>query len=210
MRVTVAIEGDLREIMRDEVLRGEIAVTAAVHGATRRVRRNMQAQVRAAGLGGRLANSIRERLFPAGEPSLKAAGLAFSKAPKILDAFERGALIRSESGFWLAIPFPGVTMKGRRGGRITPAEYEQRTGRRLRLVYRKGRTALLVDDGTVLQGARTMGRDGFTKAARGFRNRTVPVFTLVPQVKLKKRLDFGPLAEREVAGLPGLIVANWR
>ncbi len=34
---------------------------------------------------------------------------------------------------------------------------------------------------------------------------TVPIFLLVPQVKLPKRLDLNRDAER----VPGLIVANW-
>ena len=38
---------------------------------------------------------------------------------------------------------------------------------------------------------------------------TVPIFLLVPQVKLRKRLDLARDAERAVDGVPGLIVANW-
>lgn len=38
---------------------------------------------------------------------------------------------------------------------------------------------------------------------------TAPIFLLVPQVKLPKRLDLARDAERAVDGVPGLIVANW-
>jgi hypothetical protein len=38
---------------------------------------------------------------------------------------------------------------------------------------------------------------------------TVPIFLLVPQVKLRKRLDLARDAERAVDGVPGLIVAKW-
>jgi len=38
---------------------------------------------------------------------------------------------------------------------------------------------------------------------------TVPIFLLVPQVKLRKRLDLARDGERAVDGVPGLIVANW-
>jgi hypothetical protein len=38
---------------------------------------------------------------------------------------------------------------------------------------------------------------------------TVPIFLLVPQVKLLKRLDLARDAERAVDGVPGLIVAGW-
>ena len=37
----------------------------------------------------------------------------------------------------------------------------------------------------------------------------MPIFLLVPQVKLPKRLDLARNAERAVDGVPGLIVANW-
>ena len=47
-----------------------------------------------------------------------------------------------------------------------------------------------------------------SKTGRGLA--TVPIFLLVPQVKLPKRLSLdGPAREAE-ARLPGLIVANWR
>jgi hypothetical protein len=37
----------------------------------------------------------------------------------------------------------------------------------------------------------------------------VPIFLLVPQVKLAKRLDLARDADRAQAAVPGLIVANW-
>jgi len=37
----------------------------------------------------------------------------------------------------------------------------------------------------------------------------VPIFPLVAQVKLRKRLDLARDAERAVDGVPGLIVAKW-
>ena len=38
---------------------------------------------------------------------------------------------------------------------------------------------------------------------------TAPIFLLVPQVKLPKRLDLARDADRAHDSLPGLIVANW-
>ncbi len=38
---------------------------------------------------------------------------------------------------------------------------------------------------------------------------TVPIFLLVPQVKLPKRLNLDRDAERALDSVPGLIVANW-
>jgi hypothetical protein len=38
---------------------------------------------------------------------------------------------------------------------------------------------------------------------------TAPIFLLVPQVKLPKRLDLARDAERAHDAVPGLIVASW-
>ncbi|HMQ95484.1 DUF6441 family protein, partial [Amaricoccus sp.] len=38
---------------------------------------------------------------------------------------------------------------------------------------------------------------------------TAPIFLLVPQVKLPKRLDLARDAGRALDSVPGLIVANW-
>jgi len=47
-----------------------------------------------------------------------------------------------------------------------------------------------------------------SKTGRGVA--TVPIFLLVPQVKLRKRLDLAQDAERAVEGVPESIVAGWR
>jgi len=46
-----------------------------------------------------------------------------------------------------------------------------------------------------------------SKTGRGLT--TVPIFLLVPQVKLPKRLDLDRDTERVHESMPGLIVANW-
>jgi hypothetical protein len=46
-----------------------------------------------------------------------------------------------------------------------------------------------------------------SKTGRG--KATVPIFLLVPQVKLAKRLDLARDAQRAQAVVPGLIVAKW-
>jgi len=206
MRISVTIEGDLNAMMAAEVSAGQRAVTGTMRAAGIRLKEDWRGQIGAAGLGRRLANAVRSQTYPQARPSLNAASLIWSKAPVITAAHEAGALIRSASGFWLAIPLPAAG-KGRSGARATPAEWERRTGRRLRFVYRRGRTALLVDDGTVRAGhAPAFGE----RAKRGFRNRTVPVFALVPQVKLPKRLNLMAAADQVGASLPAAIVANWR
>ncbi len=209
MRISIDVQGDLAKMLREEGRKGAVATSRAMAQVGAAVKANWRSQIAAAGLGTRLGNTIRSQVFPKSGASLDAAALVYSRASKIVGAFDRGAVIRAKDGFWLAIPLPAAG-KSNRGGRITPGQWERRTGRALRFVYRRGKTALLVDDGRVQQGARVMGRDGFSRAARGFRNRTVPVFALVPQVKLRKRLGLVPAAERIGAGLGARIVANWK
>lgn len=212
MRVALDVDADFVAHMAEEELAGRLGVTAAVASSGRSLKAGWRSQITGTGLGARLARTIRERTYPEGRPSLRAASVVWTKAPEIVDSHDRGATIRAADGLWLSIPLPAAG-KSLRGGRITPGEWERRTGRRLRFVYRRGRPSLLVDDGKVLPGARTMGRDGFSRAARGSRIRAkepVPVFLLVPQVRLKKRLDLDALARAAEARLPGLIVAEWR
>ena len=60
-------------------------------------------------------------------------------------------------------------------------------------------------------GARISAR-GLAAASRSKTGRgqvTAPIFLLVPQVKLPKRLDLARDAERAHESVPGLIVANW-
>ena len=142
--------------------------------------------------------------FPKSGDSLNAAALVWSKAPVIIGAHDTGPLIRSKNGFWLAIPTPAAG-KSTRGGRITPGEWERRTGLRLRFIYRRRGPSLLVAEGRL----NTKGRAVASRSKTGRGLVTAPIFLLVPQVKLPKRLDLARDAERAVDGVPGLIVANW-
>ena len=206
--IQVTVHGDLEEELVAEVKSAERAVTAAIRLAGAGVKAGWRAQIAGAGLGERLGRTIRDQYYPKGEPSLGAAALVYSKAPHIVGAFDEGVTIRSRNGFWLAIPTDAAG-KSVTGGRITPGEWERRNGRRLKFVYRRGRPGLLVATGDVLPRARVMKRDGTSRAARGFRNRSVVVFVLVPQVRLRKRLDLDSVAREWNDRLAGLVVENW-
>jgi hypothetical protein len=122
----------------------------------------------------------------------------------IVGAHDTGPLIRSKDGFWLAIPTPAAG-KSLRGGRITPGEWERRRGLRLRFVYRRTGPSLLVAEGRL----NTKGQAVVSRSKTGRRKVTAPIFLLVPQVKMPKRLDLARDAERAHEAVPGLIVANW-
>ena len=204
MKLSAAIIGDLGRIMAEEIKAGETAATAAVRHAGDGLKTAWRAQITGAGLGRRLANSIRSQTYPRSGASLNAAAIVWSKAPVIVGAHDAGPLIRSRNGFWLTIPTEAAG-RSLRGGRISPGEWERRTGLRLRFVYRRTGPSLLVAEARL----NTSGRAVRSRSRTGRGAATVPIFLLVPQVKLAKRLDLARDALRAYEALPGLIVRNW-
>ena len=204
MRLKLEISPDLAALMQAEIAAGEKAVTTAMREAGASLKSAWRGQITGAGLGTRLANSIRLATYPKGSASLNAAALVWSNAPEIVGAHDTGPLIRSRQGFWLAIPTLAAG-KSTRGGRITPGEWERRTGLRLRFVYRRRGPSLLVAEGRLNSKGRAVASR--SKSGRGLT--TVPIFLLVPQVKLRKRLELARDAERAIDGVPGRIVAGW-
>jgi len=204
MRIDVKIAPDIVALMRTEVAAGQKAVSLTMAQAGASLKSAWRGQITGAGLGQRLANTIRSQTYPKGRNSLDAAALVWSNAPVIIGTHATGPLIRSKDGIWLAIPTPAAG-KSTKGGRITPGEWERRTGLRLRFVYRRRGPSLLVAEGRL----NSKGRAVASKSKTGRGVATVPIFLLVPQVKLRKRLDLAREVARSVDGVPGLIVAGW-
>ena len=205
MKLDVSFTPDLLALMRAEVAAGQKAVSTTMTQAGTSLKSAWRLQIVSAGLGQRLANTIRSQTYPKGRNSLDAAALVWSNAPVIIGAHDTGPLIRSGSGFWLAIPLPAAG-KALGGKRITPGMWEQKTGLRLRFVYRSRGPSLLVADAVTLN---TRGKAAVSKSKTGKGKVTAPIFLLVRQVKLPKRLDLARDAERALAGIPGSIVRNW-
>ena len=204
MKLKLDVTPDLAALMAAEIKAGERAVTTAMRDAGGQLKADWRRQITGAGLGQRLAKTIRAETWPKGTTSIGAAALVWSNAPVIVGAHDTGPLIRSKEGFWLTIPTEAAG-RGLRGGRITPGEWERRRGLRLRFVYRRTGPSLLVAEGRLNKGGRAVASR--SKTGRG--RTTVPIFLLVPQVKLPKRLDLDRDAERAHDSVPGLIVANW-
>jgi hypothetical protein len=204
MHLSLNIDPDIVALMREEIAAGERAVSTAIREAGTRLKSAWRGQITGAGLGTRLARSVRFEQYPKGKPSLNAAALVWSKAPVILGAHNTGPMIRSKNGFWLAIPTPAAG-KSARGGRISPGEWERRTGLRLRFIYRHQGPSLLVAEGRL----NTKGRAVASRSKTGRGLLTAPIFLLVPQVRLEKRLNLAAAAEAELGRVPGAIVASW-
>jgi hypothetical protein len=205
MKLKLEINPDLVALMRAEVAAGERAVSAAMREAGTSLKSAWRGQITSAGLGTRLGNSIRLATYPKASDSLNAAALVWSNAPVIIGAHDAGPLIRSRDGFWLAIPTPAAG-KSNKGGRITPGEWERRTGLRLRFIYRRRGPSLLVAEGRL----NSKGRAVASKSKTGRGVATVPIFLLVPQVRLRKRLDLARDAEDVAGAVPRMIASRWR
>ncbi len=212
MRLEAAIKGDLRKFMEGQKLAAEAAVTAGVAKITTSIKDDLRSQVVNTGLGNKLAKSWQAKFYPKGQKSISAAGWVFSKAPKIVRAFNEGALIKSKDGFFLAIPTEAAPKRGIGGRRISPSTFPEHTLGKLRFVYRSGKISLLVVDNL---RARTGKRGGFRKASdsamksgRGLA--TVVMFLLIPQAKLTKRLDYQAVVNRWQPLLGQAILDNWQ
>ena len=204
MKLVASFTPDIVALMAAEEAAGERAVTLAMNEVGVDLKLAWRDQIDAAMKGTRLSNSIRMNFYPRTGESWDAAALVYSNAPEIIGAHDTGPLIRSASGFWLAIPLPAAG-KAARGKRITPGEWERRTGLRLRFVYRRTRPSLLVTEARLSSNGRALASR--SKTGRGVA--TVTIFLLVPQVRLPKRLNLARDAERAAAAIPGSIVRNW-
>ncbi len=188
MRLDIALQGKLSEYLENEYKKGAIAVTKGITHATDSLKNAMRSQVKSSGLSNRLANTWRGNVYPKGKKSISAAGVVYSKVPKIMVGFEYQTVIRGKDGFWLAIPTPAIPKKIG-GKKTTPALYEKIKGIRLRYVYRSNQASLLVHEQ---------------------KRKTIIAFWLVPQVKMPKLIHFESEGEKWQKRLPTLILQNWR
>jgi len=181
---------DMVKMFDAEVKAGEHAAKRAMTHATTHMKNQWRGQIEEAGLGRRLARTIRSKVYPDVD-SFDPAGFIWAKSPKIIIAHVLGLTIHSKNGSYLSIPTPAANM-GRGMRRLSPGEWERRRGVKLRFVYRRNGPSLLVADKSRIN-KRGMAVASRSKTGRGFT--TVPIFILVPQVKLKKRLDLAKLLD---------------
>ncbi len=188
MHLKAALEGKLDELLEKEYKNAAKAVTTGIKTATNGLKMSLRSQVKSAKLGTRLANTWRGDIYPKAKNSISAAGVVYTKAQKILEGFEYASVIRSQNGFWLAIPTLAIKQRVF-NKRMTPALYERSKGVRLRFVYRPNGTSFLVHEQ---------------------RKKTIIAFILVPQAKMPKLINFETESEKWQEQVPTLIMENWR
>jgi hypothetical protein len=214
MKLVAALARSLQADMQAELRDIERAVAVGTRDAGRGLKTELRRQVSSAGLGQRLANSWRDTHYP--NRKLDAASLVYTQAPQIIRAFDEGAVIRSRRGRSLAVPTENAPRKGTDGRRISASTFPEHRFGPLRFVPRQGGPSLLVVDGLRASFSRQTGElRGFRRATDRARRSgqgltTVVMFLLVPQVKLRKRLDVARAAERWSGQLPALIEQQLR
>ena len=141
---------------------------------------------------------------PVDTAALEAAAVVRTKAPMLVRAFEEGAKIRSADGLFLAIPTEAAPKQGVGRKRISPSTFPEHRFGALRYVYvKKGLSLLVVDN----QRERKGKRGGYTLSRSkralktGYGLQTVPMFVLVPQVNLKRRLNVKRIEQQELRQL---------
>ena len=181
------------------------AAKAAVTRTTKDAERALEEATRGA-VAGKLWRAWTSAVYPERGLARDPSGNVFPKGRDrtrgALRAYAYGAKIRARDGQFLAIPLPAAGMRSTGRGRLplTPGEWERRTGRILRLVYRRNKPSLLVADNAVI------GKSGFARAAtprrvaQGRNVSTIPIFLLLPQVNIGRRFSIestlAPYGER--------------
>jgi hypothetical protein len=184
------------------------AVTATAEEVTTGLKTELRAQVEGAGLGTRLANTWQGRRYPVASASANAAAFVWSKAPEIIDAFDRAPTIVPINGRrYLAIPTAnvphGAAGPGVRGGshRMSPAEVETYFNQDLKFARAgNGRLIAYVDViGTAASSfKRATGKQLVRLYAKGKsaqRAAQVVMFILTPTARMPKRLNVDDAAQ---------------
>ena len=112
MKLTATMVGSLKADMQAELRHIAKSVPDGIKAAGDGLKGSLRKQVVAAGLGVRLSRTWRVRTYP--NRGYNAASLVWSKAPQIIRAFDKGAVIKGRGGNWLAIPTPAAPKRGDR------------------------------------------------------------------------------------------------
>lgn len=205
---------DPRNVLKRVYDDTEQAVSAAMNDVQAGLKDELRGQVVEAGMGARLAKTWRGKRFPESRPSINSAAYVWTRAPDIVDAFERGVPIVARNRRFLAVPTKdaGVSHTTVKNKRLTPAIWEAETGVKLRFVSRGSRALLVTDASYVRQPARWGRRKSFKpiKTAPTGGRRLLVIFVLVPMVRPGKRFDVEGAGDRWANRVDGLIAQHWR
>lgn len=205
----------------------EQAVQSGVEAGALGLKIDIRRAISSAGLGRRLGNAVGSQTYPkrtrsaARAASFGAAGLVYARgrsADLVLVTFSQGATIRPHDGRMLAIPTPNVPVITGRDARgvkrrpMSPVEVEAHFNADLvTLPSKSGRGAAVLAIPAVAANSGGGYRRATKRRLKGNRRvgrrekQLIPMFVLVPVVRLAKRFDVNALAVKWTNQIPQLI-----
>lgn len=217
MKFKLDILGSIKKDIDADIKKIEKAAMDAAREVGEGLKREWKDQVTGAGLGNKLANTVKFKVYPRSSASMNAAVFVYTKAPEIMRSFDLALTIQGKQSRYIAVPTKFAPVKGnvyearsRTGGvqkirsRISPANWPSSKYGVLEFVPAKnGHPAMLV----VADLRRSTGK---LKNQRGKqykmasakwmkdrnKTRSVPMFILVPKVKMPKKLNIEELVKK--------------
>ena len=195
LRLQMALTGRLEEWQDDVRLSWLKSVRGSVEDALDYGKTALRSDLRGAGLGN-IQKTWRSEIFPRRGLAYEPTGFIYSKAEYIIQAFDEGRPIRGRSGGFLAVPIPGSPaedLKPKRGtgrSRVQAAREKFGDERLFVIPGKAGRAPILA---AKLVGFNKAGRLVKKKPTKSGKlpsgTATVPLFFLVEEVSLDRRLD---------------------
>lgn len=210
MKMIAKIARSLAMDMEKEFATITGAIQVGTKVAAEGLKNDLRQQVTSAGMGTKLANTWRSRVYD--NKGYNPTGLVYTRAPKIIEAFDKGVLIKPRAGgVWLAIPTATAPKRGTDGKKLMPLNFPEAKLGKLEFIYRqKGPSFLVVHNVRASHNRKTGQLRGFRKASdaalrTGKGLSSAIMFILIRQVKLEKRLDVASAAKIWGEKLPNLI-----
>lgn len=209
MKFKALFSNRLSRDLRQEATRLETAQVSAVGEAATGLKTTLRGQVTSAGLKSRLAGTWRSKIYIDGK---KCVGFVYTRAPHIIQAFDKGVTIRARNAHYLAIPTQNAPKRGSDGKKINPVNFPKQLGS-LTLIRVKGRLFLAAQNVRPSYSKKTGELRGFRAPSQralqsGKGLSSAIMFTLVPQVRLPKKLDVEGAATLWANKLPSMIDRN--
>lgn len=212
MRVTSKLSGTFEEILDDQTSELSKVLRAGMDRASDIVQADLRSRTRAARLGNGLEKAWRKQLYPRSpKKTLHPAALVYSNATFLHRVFIEGAIIQAKNGRYLAIPTKEAELMGfartdvsRKGGPIAAGQLrrasqvskaiEELGEHNIRFIPLSQGRFLIVYDPKSGNIREKRARPKVARPHRGTRKRPrvkgIPLFFLIPQVRLRSRIDF--------------------
>lgn len=193
----LAIQGNLQATIdsRSLAVRKGLRVGTIESSATTKT--EARNDILSAGFSRKLAFTMQDQVYPRQGLTFSPTAIVFSKAPHIIGSQSRGGTQRAKYSEFLAVPIdggPAEQLKQRKGVSLIDAFFDRFGNNSLQFVNRPGKSPILVARLRQSAAGRYRGVTA-SKATKTLGARTnlvglisVPAFTLVRKVTMKKRL----------------------